>query len=333
MLFEIKNLTKYYGKRKVLDVPELNLEKGTILGLLGPNGAGKTTLLEILSFLIVPSSGRIVYNGRPVTYGRDTLVNFRREVVLVPQTPILFTTTVYKNVEYGLKVRKIPPNDREKIIMEVLDLVGMRAFAQYPAHKLSGGETQRAAIARALACKPKVILMDEPTANVDVENQIAIEGIIRDINGGKGLSVILSTHNQLQAARLTSRNVFLFRGLPSSMAHENIFRANVEKDDNGRVWAWIQDRVRIPTHNIEPGQCEISLNPHRLSVAPQTDDADDRLNGKIVQIADQREHVRIWVDVGVPLIVLTNVEDYRQNRFQVGDTVHVVLNPESIEIL
>ena len=272
MLFEIQNLTKYYGKRKVLDIPELKIEKGIILGLLGPNGAGKTTLLEILSFLIAPDSGQIIYNGRPVKFDRYGMAPLRREVVLVPQTPILFTTTVYKNVEYGLKVRKIPSNDRENVIMEALDLVGMRAFAQYPAHKLSGGETQRAAIARALACRPKVILMDEPTANVDVENQIAIEGIIRDINGEKGLSVILSTHNQLQAARLTSSNIFLFRGLPSSIAHENIFKARVEHGELGRTWAWLQDRVCIPASDMKPGDYEISLNPRRMIVTPQSNE-------------------------------------------------------------
>ena len=333
MLFEIKNLTKFFGRRKVLDVPELNLEKGTILGLLGPNGAGKTTLLEILSFLIKPDSGRILYDGRPVDQGANGLVSLRREVVLVPQTPILFTTTVYKNVEFGLKVRKILPADREKTIMEALELVGMRNFASYPAHKLSGGETQRAAIARALACRPKVVLMDEPTANVDVENQIAIEGIIRDINNDKGLSVIISTHNQLQAARLTNRNIFLFRGLPSSIAHENIFKARMEADETGRTWAWLQDRVRIPAPDLKPGKYEISINPQRLSVQVQTGGTNDRLYGKVVQIADQGECVRLWVDVGLPLIALVGRNEYRQNQFLVGDPIQVTLEPDALEIL
>ena len=99
--------------------------------------------------------------------------------MLVQQHCILFTATVWKNVEFPLTIRRIDKARRERIVEELLDLVGMAAFRHSKAHRLSGGETQRVAIAQALACFPEVILLDEPTANVDVENQITIERIVR----------------------------------------------------------------------------------------------------------------------------------------------------------
>ncbi|MBW2260198.1 MAG: ATP-binding cassette domain-containing protein, partial [Deltaproteobacteria bacterium] len=148
MVFEVKNLTKVYERRRVLDIPELRIEKGKVYGLLGPNGSGKTTLLEILSFLMQPTTGEIAYNAKKVDFSRTYLQGLRREVAMVEQQPILFTTSVYRNVEFGLRIRKVAKERRNQIVFEVLDLVGMRDFAQASAHRLSGGETQRVAIAR-----------------------------------------------------------------------------------------------------------------------------------------------------------------------------------------
>jgi len=185
VLYELKNLIKTYDQRTVLNLERLSLEKNKILGLLGPNGAGKTTLLEIMAFLIRPSAGDIWFKKEMVNFTNGKLMDLRRKVVLIQQQPLLFTTTAFKNVEYPLKIRKTPRAKRERIVKELLDLVGMGMFMHASAHKLSGGETHRVAIAQALACFPEVILMDEPTASVDVENQINIERIIKEINRKK----------------------------------------------------------------------------------------------------------------------------------------------------
>ena len=137
MLFEIEDLTKVYGDRTVLDIPELYFEKGIIYALLGPNGSGKTTLLEILSLLMPPTTGRIRYNNLDVDFTGNNLAALRREIVMVQQNPVLFTTTVHKNLEFGLQVRGIPKKEREGIIKESLDLVGMQQFVDAEAHKLS----------------------------------------------------------------------------------------------------------------------------------------------------------------------------------------------------
>ena len=165
MLYELNNLKRIYGKRTVLDLPHISIEAGRIVGLLGPNGAGKTTLLEIFAFLAEPTSGEVWFRGKKVDHENNRLQDLRRRVVIVQQHPIMFTVTVEKNLEFPLNIRKVPKQRREEVIDELLDLVGMRDFKYARAHNLSGGETQRIAIARALACSPEVILFDEPLVN------------------------------------------------------------------------------------------------------------------------------------------------------------------------
>lgn len=166
MIYKVTDLIKIYGSRTVLDIAYLEIEKEQIYALLGANGAGKTTLLNILGLLEAPTAGQIYYRARPVTFSESALQALRKEIVLVSQHPILFTTTVFKNLEFGLKIRKIDKKERVRIIDESLDLVGMREFSNAPAQHLSGGETQRVAIARALALSPRVFLCDEPTSSV-----------------------------------------------------------------------------------------------------------------------------------------------------------------------
>ncbi|MBW2348580.1 MAG: ATP-binding cassette domain-containing protein [Deltaproteobacteria bacterium] len=202
-LFRLRGLRRVYGDRTVLDIPELDFREGAICALLGPNGSGKTTLIEILALLRSPTEGILRYRDKLVDFSSGDLHALRREIVMVGQNPVLFSTTVQKNLDFGLKVRKVPKRQRAVRIDEALDLVGMRDFAQADATALSGGETQRVAIARALVCSPRVMLLDEPTSNVDAENQAVIERILGEINRVKGIFVLFATHDLDQAARLS----------------------------------------------------------------------------------------------------------------------------------
>ncbi|OGP97741.1 MAG: hypothetical protein A2Z39_03580 [Deltaproteobacteria bacterium RBG_19FT_COMBO_46_9] len=134
MLYKINNMTKSYDGRRVLDIKDIYIEKGRVIGLLGPNGSGKTTLMEILAFLLEPTSGELWYEGSSVDFSGGRLINLRRKVVLVQQQPILFTTTVFNNVELPLKIRKIDKQKRSGIVEEFLSLVGMEAFRDARAH-------------------------------------------------------------------------------------------------------------------------------------------------------------------------------------------------------
>ena len=226
MVYEISQLTKVYGNRTVLDIPMLKIEKESIYALLGPNGAGKTTLLNIFGLLEPPTTGKIIYQSQPVQFSEPYLQPLRKVIVMVEQHPILFTTTVYKNLEFGLKIRRIPKKERDFIIEESLDLVGMLHFIQAPAHRLSGGETQRVAIARALAVNPQVLLCDEPTSSVDAENQVAIINILRQVNDIKKITIVFTTHDRSQVNSLAHRILFLDHGKLSNNNGDNIFIAN-----------------------------------------------------------------------------------------------------------
>lgn len=212
MLYVLSKITRKYGSRTVLDIPLMEIEKGKIYALLGPNGAGKTTLLNILGFLEVPTTGDILYRSKTVNFSESSLQNLRREVVMIDQHPILFTGTVYKNVEFGLKIRRISQKKRGIIIEETLDLVGMSAFVQAQAHRLSGGETQRVALARALAVSPEVLLCDEPTSNLDVENQTAVINTLKQINEQRKTTIMFTTHYMYQVSSLAHHTFFLDHG-------------------------------------------------------------------------------------------------------------------------
>jgi tungstate transport system ATP-binding protein len=333
MLFRIRNLTKVYGRRIVLDISELDFEKGFIYALLGPNGSGKTTLLEILSFLLPPTRGSITYEDRSIELKGNNLTALRREIVMVQQHPVMFTTTVYKNLVFGLQVRGIPKLERERIIKESLDLVGMGGFLHADAHKLSGGETQRVAIARALTCAPRVMFFDEPTANVDVENQIAIERILTEINAQKQISVLFTTHNLTQASRLSRRVISLFEGRTVSSMYENIYNGTLMKE-NGEQTCLIQDRVRISLKTVKTGPVRLAIDPLKIKILTEEapPDTQNILRGKAIQLTDEEDQVRVVVDIGIPINILVSKAGIKQTPVYIGDTVRIYCPPDAVQI-
>jgi tungstate transport system ATP-binding protein len=333
-LFEAKKLTKSYEGRTVLDLPELLVEMGKIYALQGPNGSGKTTLLEILSLLIPPTTGELLYQGKTVDFTSRGLTALRREIVMVHQNPVLFTTTVHGNLEFGLKVRGIAKSTREKILLESLDLVGMRGFLRAEAHKLSGGETQRVAIARALACSPRVMLFDEPTSSVDVENKNIIERIITDINSEKKISVVFTTHDLTQASKLSHEVIPLFEGRKVPSVYENIFTSTISAADEGKMRCHIRDDITLLAETGTEGKVKISIDPLKISFHKNgRHDSDiNVLKGKLVQLTDEQTLVRAAVDVGIPLNILLPKEVFKEQSLTVGDEVTVLIPGEAITV-
>ncbi len=335
MLFSIRNLTKKFGGRVVLDLPELFLEEGTVHALLGPNGSGKSTLLSILSFLNTPTTGTIFYNGNAVSYTPKALHALRKEVILVDQHPILFTTSVYKNVEYGPKIRKLSAEKRRKIVEAALDRVRMGHMADAPADRLSGGETQRVAIARALACSPKVLLFDEPTASVDVSSRLAIENIIRDLHEDAGISIIMSTHNLLQASKLARNRVFLFEGRTNNSTYENIFSGKAVTC-SGRNYCRIDDKILLPVKEAVQGEVRIALNPKSVVIHKDSggECPPDAFRGKVFQMTMEDESfVRVVVDVGIPLNALVRKREFKRLGIDIGDRVHLLCGDHGVTVI
>lgn len=335
ILYEARDLTKRYQGRTVLSLPELQMEQERIYALQGPNGSGKTTLLEILALLIPPSSGQLFYQGRVVDYAGARATALRREMIMVHQNPVLFTTTVKKNLEFGLKVRRMSAPLRERIIMEALDLVGMRGFLQAPAHKLSGGETQRVAIARALACSPKVLLFDEPTSSVDVENRMIIERIIRDIHSDKRMSVVFTSHDLTQASRLSHEVIPLFEGKRTDSLPENIFSAMAAIQTKGPCTYVIQEDVLLVGKEADhQGKVRISIDPFKLMIYKGKNGVPhgNRLRGRLFQLTDQHPFVRAAVDVGILIHALLPRESFKEQALHIGDEVTLIIPGDAIHV-
>jgi tungstate transport system ATP-binding protein len=338
-LFSLANVTRVYGRRTVLNISHLDIEANRIHALLGPNGAGKTTLLNILGFLEPPTTGKIQFRSKPVPYVEAALQQLRRSAVLVDQHPILFSTSVYKNLEFGLKIRGIAPEKRRRIIEETLDLVGMRSFIRYPAHRLSGGETQRVALARALALSPEVLLCDEPTSSVDVENQNLIITILRRINEMKKISVLFTTHDRSQAARLAHHTIVLNQGYLVPTLYENIFRGTLQTDPAGQPQCVIQDKIHLSVSEIripeKGGAISVFIDPERITPLKLSENSvtANGLQGRIVQIIEENGKVRIVVDADVWVASLISKARYQKIGFMVGETVGLDIPPEAVQIM
>lgn len=210
-LYRLNSIQKIYGRRLALDIDRLEIRPGRLYILTGANGAGKSTLLGILAFLVQPTSGDLRFESERVIWDSAAIIRMRRQVTLLHQTPYLFSGTVAHNVAFGLKVRGITGRDQERLVTEALRMVGLSGFEMRKALELSGGEAQRVALARALALQPKVLLLDEPMANLDRETAELFCCVIASLPE-MGTSVIMTTHDPEQRDRLPGEPIHLTGG-------------------------------------------------------------------------------------------------------------------------
>lgn len=336
-LFTLTGVRQVFEGRTVLDIEHLELSAASSYSLQGPNGSGKSTLLNILAFLEQPTAGEIRFQGRIVDWREKTLHLLRRKVVLVDQHPIMFSTTVIKNVEYGLRMRGVPARRRRAVAEAALERVGLQAFADRQAHRLSGGETQRVAIARALACEPDVMLFDEPTASVDVENQALIEAVIQDIRRQQRVSVIFATHKRLEAARLAERRIFLFAGKVTGPGGENVLSGNIAHRPDRSVCTIgptveLEVRQRLPS-----GPARIAVKPEGIRVYSAAAEHQNAAfpsvlhSGRVLQMTLEGDAVKLHVDIGIPLKTVLSRDEAVNSGIMVGDTVRVAIDPEAIQ--
>jgi tungstate transport system ATP-binding protein len=207
-LYCLEGLRKSYDGRVVVDLEHLEVRAGEVLALVGPSGAGKSTLLRLLNFLEPPTAGTIVYRGRCFS-DHSAPILVRREITTVFQRPSLLRGSIRRNVAYGLRLRGRRDDSQ---VEQMLTHVGLGGLAKAEAQRLSGGEMQRVALARALVLRPAVLLLDEPTANLDPYNMALIENIVRRQNHEEGTTVVLVTHNVFQAKRLATRVGLMLSG-------------------------------------------------------------------------------------------------------------------------
>jgi len=207
---EVRGLSKEYPSKSALRNISFTLEKGKALGIIGPSGSGKTTLLRLINLLETPTSGEIIFAGTSLTKTSD--LRIRRRMQMVFQNPVLFKRSVYDNVAYGLRVRGEKESQVRKRTTEAIALVGLTGFERRTATTLSGGEAQRVVLARAIVAEPELLLLDEPTANLDPANVALMEKVISRVNRERDTTVIMATHTMFQAERLAHEIGFLLDG-------------------------------------------------------------------------------------------------------------------------
>ncbi len=210
-MYRLQSIRMRYRTNVILDIDSLTIVKGRLYTLIGANGAGKSTLLSILAFLSPPMAGEIYYAGRRVDWNRGSMEEQRRKVTLLHQAPYLFGGTVHANVAFGLKARGIQGEEQRRIVEDSLAVVGLQGFRERKARELSGGEAQRVAMARALALKPEVLLLDEPLANIDRETAGFLETVIASLPV-RGTTVVMTTHDPDHPERLNGESIFMEGG-------------------------------------------------------------------------------------------------------------------------
>ncbi|MCW4003060.1 MAG: ABC transporter ATP-binding protein [Candidatus Bathyarchaeota archaeon] len=348
---ELKKVTKAYGDKTVVDQVNLQIQEGEILALLGPNGSGKTTLLKILALIEAPTSGEVKFQGEVVT--AKNVEKMRLQSTLVFQKTTLFDSSVYSNVAYGLKIRKTPRAACEEEVKEALKLVKLEGFEKRPARKLSGGEQQRVAIARAVALKTKLLLLDEPTANLDPKNAAIIEEVIAAVNREHKTTIVMATHNMFQAKALPHRialmnegkitevgspaDVFgnLSRNLARFAAVDNTFAGTAKATAAGTTMVDIGNGVQVEVTAQKQGEVSLFVNPQDIILSKSAVESSARnvFKGRITEIEDSGSLVKLKVNVGKPFTVQITKRSFSEMGLNLNSEVYIAFKASSVQVL
>jgi len=349
-MIELRGVTKSYGSIQALDDVTLEVNRGEVLTLLGPNGSGKTTLVKIAAGLEAPSDGYFVFDG--VKVEPSNVASVRRRATLVFQKTVIFRGSVFDNVAFGLRLRGISAQELEGKVTDALDLVRLSHLRERRARSLSGGEQQRLSLARAIALDCDVVLLDEPTANLDPDSLIIIKDVIRRLNHEKGTTIIIATHNLEQAEDLSDRIVLLREGRvveearpedlfvePSAeMARftrsENVF-SGVSRILDGVAHVSIGEGVEIMAAFSHEGQVIIQVRPEDIIISrgKMESSARNSLLGRITGITEQNSVVKLKVDVGCLVTVQITRKSLVEMGLNVGQEIYLTFKASSVQAI
>jgi len=319
----LRDIVVRHGPVEVLRVPSLDVERGEVLAVLGPNGAGKSTLLQTLALLERPSQGRVLFDGEPVA-GRELAL--RRRLAVVFQEPLLLNKSVAANAGLGLALRGVPRAERRERVRRWLARFGIEPLAARAARTLSGGEAQRASLARAFALEPEVLLLDEPFSALDQPTRESLLDALAAVLQETRVTTVFVTHERDEAARLAHRVAVLAGGrilqagptaeVFSSPADETVAAyVGVETVAPGRVLQVCEGLVvlQVGVAQIEAAadgfsavEALVCLRPEDVVLFPGDTDvpssARNHLRGVVRRITASGAEVRVEVDCGFPLI-------------------------------
>ena len=340
-IIEIQHLSKSFGGVKVLDDINLNIRKGEFVTLLGPSGCGKTTLLRQIAGFVAPDQGHILLDGEDIS----GIPPYQRPLNTVFQRYALFPhLDVYDNIAFGLKLAKLPEDEIEKRVKKMLKLVSMTDYEDRYVESLSGGQQQRVAIARALVNQPKVLLLDEPLAALDLKMRKDMQIELKEMHQKLGITFIYVTHDQEEALTLSDTIAVINEGCiqqigtPTDIYNEpcNSFVADFIGESNILNATMICDgKVEFIGHSFacvdkgfgENVPVDVVIRPEDIYIMNQLEGA--QFSGVVKSCTFKGVHYEMFVetDKGFELMI----QDY--NAFEIGSTVGMLIRPIDIQVM
>jgi len=352
---EIEKVFQKRDGRDILKNVSLAIDRGKVFALIGPTGAGKTTLLRVIDMLDRPSTGRIIFDGVDVTSSEKARLAARRRMAFVLQKPVVFNTTVYENVVYGLRWHGLEARQIREKAEGILEMIGMAAYARRNARTLSGGEVQRVAFARALATGPDVLLLDEPTANLDPVSASKIEDLVWGIIKREAITVVMATHDMSQGQRLADRIGVLVNGeIVQTGGAREVFTSptnrevaefvGMENMINGEIFACEKELavIRVDGGTVEAvtgcsagEKVLVGIRPEDVTVALTclSSSARNCLAGTITYTVFDGPLCRAGINCGFPLVALITRKSAEEMDLQKGKQVYATFKAVSIHVI
>ena len=340
-IIEIKNLSKAFGDKKVLEDINLYIRRGEFLTLLGPSGCGKTTLLRMIAGFLQPDEGSILMEGKELA----GIPPHERPLNTVFQRYALFPhLDVYDNIAFGLKLKKVPEDEIEKRVRRVLKLVAMSDYEDRDVNTLSGGQQQRIAIARAIVNQPKVLLLDEPLAALDLKMRKDMQTELKEMHKKLGITFIYVTHDQEEALTLSDTIVVLNEGriqqigTPVDIYNEpvNSFVADFIGESNILNGTMIRDRrVAFMGHEFdcvdegfgEDVPVDVVVRPEDIYFT--TEESKTQFTAKVKSCTFKGVHYEMFVDTDTGNELM--IQDY--DAYPVDSTVRLYIDPDDIQVM
>ena len=334
--YSLNRVCKNYGDIEALRGIDLEISD-EFLGIIGHSGVGKTTLLKILAGLESPTTGSLEYNDVKITL--DNLGLLRKKATMIFQSPLFLRGSVYTNIAYGLRLRKTPEPEITEKVDRTLEAVRLKGFGKRNAKNLSGGERQRVALARALVLDPEVLLLDEPTSNLDPGNASIINDILREESSNR--LIVIATHDLPKVSRLADRVVFLKEGVISEEGSPERVEALTRFTEN--IFPGVTthtDGINMVTVNgitiqfTEPaeGRITIHVRPQDIIISKDWIDtsARNQFRGTVTGLEEKNGVVMVSVDVGVVFRVQITRKSMSEMGLHLGSEVNISFKASSV---
>lgn len=350
VMAELDNVTKMYGEITALHGVSLEIPKGEVFTLIGPNGSGKTTLLKILACIEKSTKGKVYLDKELVKEG--IMAKLRLKTTMVFQKTALFNATVYKNIAYGLKLRGLSNKEVNERVGNVLRLVRLEGYGKRPAKKLSGGEQQRVSLARALALGTELLLLDEPTANLDQRSGSIIEAAISQIAQDTNTTIVLATHNLFQVKALSEKVALINNGklvdvgktreilddskkLADFARVENIFSGISHVTKDGTSIINVGDDMQIEAATRRSGKISVFVRPEDIIVSKTkiVSSARNVFEGEIAEILDLGPTVRLRIRAGKQFVVQITKRSFIEMHLNLSSKVFVAFKASSVQTI